>query len=480
MSIAVRLLGQFALEAGDPPTPISVAARKGRALIAYLAMAPEYRASRGQLATLLWGDRLDSEARHNLRQCLHGLRKDLSRRAPDLILVRPDEVGLGRRDLWVDAREFTTLAASGEPGDLNRAIDTYQGPFLPDFFLDLETFDAWAEQERARLAGLASRTFTEFIKRAEHGEAAIGAAERLVALDPLSEESQRLLLRGTARFRGPAEALARAKAVAALLRRELDVDPEPETQALIAEIAQDAGRPSSTAGRRSRPSRTVEPAPHAPALADAGRASGSAERSPAGPPSNRISSGSFRWAPAAAPAACALLLLLTFSGPLNMVPDEVVAFAPVIRRGSGAAAADAAKTATSVVQQPRVQRRETGRDEEVLLDRHTALDRRCRRQGYPIITMLRPPTHGSISLRHEYQIVASRYGYRETCKGLSRMGTAIYYTPEWGFAGEDQVTYRIFWPIENRERTDTMIILVGSGVPQVTSMHSRESGASTH
>src|SRR5215471_1783925 len=76
--LTLRLLGAFAIEANvGRPIPILVRSRKARALLAYLAMKPHYRARREELATLFWGDNPDALARHSLRQCLISLRQDL-------------------------------------------------------------------------------------------------------------------------------------------------------------------------------------------------------------------------------------------------------------------------------------------------------------------------------------------------------------------------------------------------------------------
>ena len=61
--VTLRLLGAFAIEANvGRPIPISVRSRKARALLAYLAMKPDYRARREELATLFWGDNPDALA----------------------------------------------------------------------------------------------------------------------------------------------------------------------------------------------------------------------------------------------------------------------------------------------------------------------------------------------------------------------------------------------------------------------------------
>ncbi len=84
--IKLELLGGFAINvAGNPPTPIRISPKKGRALLAYLAMHPQRSGSREQLATLFWGDRFDRQARQSLRQCLRWLHRDLARTEPALL-----------------------------------------------------------------------------------------------------------------------------------------------------------------------------------------------------------------------------------------------------------------------------------------------------------------------------------------------------------------------------------------------------------
>src|SRR5205814_3043480 len=65
---------------------------------------------------------------------------------------------------------------------------------------------------------------------------AVAVAERLVALDPLREDWQRIALTLYARYRGKSEALAQADVFAATLQRELGVAPEKETRDLLERI----------------------------------------------------------------------------------------------------------------------------------------------------------------------------------------------------------------------------------------------------
>jgi DNA-binding SARP family transcriptional activator/TolB-like protein len=234
--VALHLLGAFAVEANAGRTiPISVRSKKARALLAYLAMKPDYRASREELATLLWGDNPDAQARHSLRQCISSLRHDLCF-APDILIVERDVVGLRPQLLAVDARTFVSLARSKRADELAQAVEIWRGEFLADLVLDIEEFDTWQHQERDRLAGTAADLFEALCRNADadgDSERALAAAERLVALEPAREDRQRTALKMYARYKGREAALKQAKLLTDLLRTELSVSPEAATRALI-------------------------------------------------------------------------------------------------------------------------------------------------------------------------------------------------------------------------------------------------------
>jgi len=234
--VTLRLLGGFAIEANvGRPIPISVRSRKARALLAFLAMKPDYRARREELATLFWGDNPDALARHSLRQCLILLRQDLCL-ASDILLVDREAIGLHAQFLSVDARRFMSLARSTAPDELTRAAELWHGAFLPDLALDIEEFDTWHRHEAERLATAAAGVFEALCRNADangDGERAIVAAERLVALEPTREDRQRTALMLFARHEGREAALSRAKRLADLLRSDLGVSPQAATRALI-------------------------------------------------------------------------------------------------------------------------------------------------------------------------------------------------------------------------------------------------------
>jgi DNA-binding SARP family transcriptional activator/TolB-like protein len=254
--VTLQLLGPFAIEANvGRPIPIAVRSRKARALLAYLAMQPDYRARREELATLLWGDGPDQQARHSLRQCLIALRQDLSV-AADVLLLDREAIGLSAQSVAVDARSFIALARSSEPDAQTRAAELWRGAFLPDLILDIEEFDTWRRQEADRLAAAAGDVFAALWRNADakgDGEAAIAATERLIALEPTREDRQRIALTLLARHKGRDAALSRAKILTDLLRSELGVAPEPATRALIDAIKRGDFEPVHVKNREQSP-----------------------------------------------------------------------------------------------------------------------------------------------------------------------------------------------------------------------------------
>jgi DNA-binding SARP family transcriptional activator/TolB-like protein len=249
--IRFRFLGRFsAVVDGEPPTHVRISSKKGIALLAYLAMHPEHTVSRERLATLLWGDRLDQQARSSLRQCILSLRNALLPASTDLLALDGDAVGLRMERVTVDALEFQMLGKSTDLADLARAAQLYRGEFLSDLSLDSETFSSWLRATRARLEAEAAgilEVCADRLDAANRGAEAMEAAERLVAIDPLREDWQRRLLWIYARQKGRNAALAYAKTVIEMFKNELDVDPEPATSAVIDDIQRHEVEPAERA-----------------------------------------------------------------------------------------------------------------------------------------------------------------------------------------------------------------------------------------
>src|SRR5262245_35658616 len=272
--LCFRLLGEAALRAGSAGSDF-VLPQKGLALLIYLAMSRGRPVSRAVLADLLWGDRVDSQARQNLRQCLLTLRRELAPALARALIVDDQSLALAADVVEVDALQFIACASAADSIERQRCIDLPWGPFLGGFTTGAEGFDEWAVAERQKLDATAARVFVELAEQFDavgDGERAIAALERLIAIDPAEEHRHRRLLALEARTRGTDAALARCKTLIALLKREFDAEPEPATLALLEEFRCSARTQSKDARQtaaepsdepiRIEPAATTAAAPH--------------------------------------------------------------------------------------------------------------------------------------------------------------------------------------------------------------------------
>ncbi|MCZ6868240.1 MAG: BTAD domain-containing putative transcriptional regulator, partial [Gammaproteobacteria bacterium] len=219
-------------------TEITLRSRKVRALIAYLALggAPH---GRDNLATLLWGDRLDAQARQSLRQALLTLRKWLGDSADSVVQSDDKSVALNTAEIRIDAVQFEELAHSGS---LEAAAAIYDGDLAEGLNEISEPFDDWLAAERLRLHELAGDVWTRLGEQrlqASNFDSAIDAGRRLVAMDPLGEPGHRLLMSAYSAAGRRADGLQHYATFAETLRNELDTAPDPETQKLAERIRSD-------------------------------------------------------------------------------------------------------------------------------------------------------------------------------------------------------------------------------------------------
>jgi DNA-binding SARP family transcriptional activator len=211
---------------------VDLALRKGLALIAYLAEA-RAPVGRDHMAGLLWPDADADAARARLRRTLHRIGAAFT---AGLIDADRSSLALAPSiETRIDTHAFETACAAGE---LSEALRLYAGDFLQGLSIEgCAAFEEWAFFRREALRSSLVQALERLIERelaAGEARAAIAAATRLVGLDPLSESAQRHLINGylTAGDRGAAE--RQYEACARLLKAELNVAPDAQTEALLA------------------------------------------------------------------------------------------------------------------------------------------------------------------------------------------------------------------------------------------------------
>ncbi|MCB1803913.1 MAG: hypothetical protein KDK04_11540 [Candidatus Competibacteraceae bacterium] len=232
----LRFLGEFKCisPAGDA---IEIPNRKARALLAYLAAKPGGQFEREFLATLLWEDSGETQARTNLRKTLSRLRQALPAEMQSCLLSDTHRIALTQAGLETDVQHFERCAQMGTPETLEKADALYRGEFLQGLSGCGALFEDWVLTERRRLDELVLNVLQYLL---DHFmvtgaiERAIQVSIRLLGRDPLLENVHRQLIQLYLQQDRIGSALEQYRCCRDVLARELGVEPTEETERLHA------------------------------------------------------------------------------------------------------------------------------------------------------------------------------------------------------------------------------------------------------
>lgn len=243
--LQIRVLGGFCVERKGCSIPAAAWQKRGTAqtLVKLLALAPGHRLHRQQVLELLWPD-LDPEAAdRNLRKALHYARHALEphlERGPmsRYLLLHDGLISLASDLIIVDADRFQEQADEAmrcpEQWVFEEALSLYTGELLPE-----DRYEDWAETSRTQLSG----RYLDLLHRlaellADQGSyaAAVARLQQILASDPTREDIHRAIMRLHARDGNLGAAVRQYSACVEMLRRELDVEPDEETETLHQEL----------------------------------------------------------------------------------------------------------------------------------------------------------------------------------------------------------------------------------------------------
>ena len=236
--LQLNLFGGFELRRGDG-APLALSSKKAKALLAYLALALGRPVSRDKLATLLWSASGDEQARGSLRQTLSVLRKAVADPEGRLLVTTAQGLSVDAGALDVDVVRFEAGIAGAGRRDLELAVEAYKGQLLDGFEVRAEVFEEWLRGERLRLNALAASAAESLMKADRDdgdSDAALSMARRLLRLDPLREDVHRTVMALLQEQKRWNEAIKHYDDCAGVLRAELDIAPQEQTQALHREI----------------------------------------------------------------------------------------------------------------------------------------------------------------------------------------------------------------------------------------------------
>ena len=241
-TLRINLLGSF-LIASDHIPLTSIEVPRLQSLLAYLVLHRGAPQSRTRLASMLWPDSTEEQAHTNLRNLLYKLRQAL----PDsdqYLVVNRHMLMWQNNDFWtMDVQEFEQVVIMSKQAEsmenhamlrraLEKAMELYQGELLPG------CYDEWILQERERLSQMNLEVLERLLCLQEkEGDfpGAIRIAQRLLREDPLQEENYRHLMRLYAAS-GNRAAVRVYQNCVAVLKRELAVEPGPETRQVYEQL----------------------------------------------------------------------------------------------------------------------------------------------------------------------------------------------------------------------------------------------------
>ena len=238
----LQVLGGFALRSAAG-RDVELPTRKATLLLAYLSVPAGTGHPRDRLADLLWPSSGQEQARGSLRHALAALRKVLGAEAID---GTRDQIRLKQGIVAVDLDAIADAAEGRALPDLSGSALT--AAFLDGIVGDGEALNEWLTFERTRCRALQQAALQKSIEALSNDNrhaAAIDAAERLVALDPLREHSHRVLMRAFDRAGERSKALAQFRRLQHVLKSELGVSPSSQSAALAEELRRDAATDTS-------------------------------------------------------------------------------------------------------------------------------------------------------------------------------------------------------------------------------------------
>lgn len=244
----LRVFGVPALVVQGHEVPLSL--KRAFALLAYLAFHPG-PVPRAHLATLLWPDADEAQARTRLRRLVYTLEDVAGCR---MLSSANDCLSLAAGRLETDALQFTRFArsavASEALGDATLAqarqwMARARRPLLQGIGLGSEAFDDWLKavsiEHEHLLARLLERVIDALARRGEFATA-LDLAEVLVALDAYREPSYVLLMQLHALQGHSAGVEAAYMRCADVLRAEFGIRPGPQTEQAYLRMTEDLRR----------------------------------------------------------------------------------------------------------------------------------------------------------------------------------------------------------------------------------------------
>jgi len=247
VQVQVQVLGPFIIQTatGELRSGLRASARE---LLAYFVVHPG-GASLEQAVEAMWPDTEPGRERERFWTALGNLRTVLRKAtgADQLKAIQRDGLRyrVDRGVFGVDLWRFETALAGARRAELDPAVAAAlaeAGEAYGGTLLDGAPY-AWVEgprEDARRRAVDALARLAELRETAGELEGALAALEGAISADPVAEELYRRLMRLQSQLGRP-DAVRRTYRLLARRLADLDADPDPETEQLVAELLRRPG-----------------------------------------------------------------------------------------------------------------------------------------------------------------------------------------------------------------------------------------------
>ncbi len=245
-ALYITCFGRFEVrrfELSAPPIDLSHNL-KGQAILRYLIAQPKHRETMDMLMTVSWPDDAPEAAHRKLRVAISALRRSLNgdvvgEPGGGYILCQGQVYQLNPSVvLRSDVDEFLALYQAGQQASdseqamahYEKACHLYTGPFLTE-----DLYADWSflrREELSKVYVVMCDKLAEFSLEIGCYKAAVKWASAILKVDRCDEEAHRQLIRAYAAQGRRSEALRQYQQCQRILRKELGVQPMPETQKL--------------------------------------------------------------------------------------------------------------------------------------------------------------------------------------------------------------------------------------------------------
>lgn len=240
--LKVQLLAGFRIFL-DKEDISSLFSERVRLLLAYVLLNPESPISRKQIAYTFWPDSVESQARTNLRNLLHHLRKSLGEASNylevDILNIQVKNIASINLDVWAFNESISAAETSHDAQTrisyLQQAVSQYRGELLPGHY------EGWLLKEREWLHQSFINVLLKLgtlLEDNQQYQEAIQVIDRLIQVDPLNEPAYQHSMRLHALSNDRIGALKVFHTCSTVLMQELNVEPSQETQSYYKQILQ--------------------------------------------------------------------------------------------------------------------------------------------------------------------------------------------------------------------------------------------------